>query len=311
VKVAALSGGVGGAKLAFGLNHIIGSEALTLIANTGDDFVHHGLPVSPDIDTLIYTLAGLNDDVRGWGLTGETWGFMAALKRLGGETWFNLGDHDLAMHVLRRERLDAGDALSTVTDVIRRSLGIQAKILPMSDSRIPTIVETLEHGPIAFQRYFVEHQAAPTVTGFCFEDVEQSLPAPGVLEALHAADGIVICPSNPFISIDPVLAVPGVRAALRTASAPVVAVSPIVQGEAIKGPTAKMFRELGFVPSPAAVAERYRDFLDVMIVDELDAAAVPAVEALGIEVRLAPTIMRTAEDKIGLAEVITARFPAS
>jgi LPPG:FO 2-phospho-L-lactate transferase len=309
VKITALSGGVGGAKLAFGLNHIIGSEALTLIANTGDDFEHHGLPVSPDIDTLIYTLAGLNDDVRGWGLTGETWGFMDALRRLGGETWFNLGDHDLAMHVLRRERLDAGDTLSAVTDAIRRRLGIAAKILPMSNSRIPTIVETLEHGSIAFQRYFVERQAAPTVTGFRFEGVEQALPSPGVLEALQAADGIIICPSNPFISIDPVLSVPGVREALGKASAPVVAVSPIVQGEAIKGPTAKMFRELGFVPSPAAVAERYRDFLDVMIIDKLDAAAAPAVEALGIEVRLAATIMGTAEDKIQLAEAITARFP--
>lgn len=304
MKVAALSGGVGGAKLALGLDRALPSGGLTVIANTGDDFRFHGLPVSPDIDTLIYTLAGLNDEARGWGLAGETWGFMGALGTLGGEAWFNLGDRDLAMHVLRRQALDAGRSLSALTESIRTQLNIRARILPMSDMPTPTVVETVEHGPIPFQRYFVERQAAPTVTGFVFEGIAEAAPAPGVLDALAAADVIVVCPSNPFISIEPILAVPGIRQALRQASAPVIAISPIVAGEAIKGPTAKMFRELGFTPSPAAVAERYRDFLDIMIVDEQDAAAEPAVQALGVETRLAQTVMRTLDDKIRLARTV-------
>ncbi len=306
MKVLALSGGVGGAKLALGLDRVIASEALTLIANTGDDFVHHGLHVSPDIDTLVYTLAGLNDDGRGWGLAGETWGFMDALGRLGGEVWFNLGDRDLAMHVLRSERLAAGETLSAVTDAVRRKLGIAARILPMCDTPIPTVVETAADGDLPFQRYFVERQAAPTVTGFRFEGAEAATAAPGVLAAIQAADLIVVCPSNPFISIDPVLAVPGVRAALRAVSAPVVAVSPIVAGEAIKGPTAKMFRELGFTPSPAAVAERYRDFLDAMILDRLDVDNVAAVAALGLRTATEQTVMRSLDDKIQLARAVLA-----
>jgi len=310
VRIAALSGGVGGAKLALGLDRVIGSEDLTLIANTGDDFTHHGLPVSPDIDTLVYTLARLNDEARGWGLEGETWGFMEALGRLGGETWFNLGDRDLAMHVLRAEALARGETLSEATDRVRQRLGIAARILPMSDRPIPTIVKTVEHGDMPFQRYFVERQAAPTVTGFRFEGAEAAAPAPGVLAAIAAAEAIVVCPSNPFISIDPVLATPGVRQALRDAAAPVVAVSPIVAGEAIKGPTAKMFRELGFTPSPAAVADRYRDFLDVMIVDERDAATADDVAALGLKVELAQTVMRSLDDKIALARTALAAAEA-
>jgi len=306
VKVAALSGGVGGAKLALGLDRVIASEDLVLVANTGDDFRHHGLHVAPDIDTLVYTLAGLNDDARGWGLAGETWGFMEALGRLGGEGWFNLGDRDLAMHVLRTEALAAGAALSEATDRIRRRLGVAARILPMSDAPIPTVVETVEHGPLPFQRYFVERQAAPTVTGFRFEGASEAAPAPGLLDALAAADLIVVCPSNPFISIDPILAVPGVRQALRDAAAPVVQISPIIAGEAIKGPTAKMFRELGFTPSPAAVAERYRDILDVMILDERDADRAGDVNALGIAARTEQTVMRSLDDKIALAKAALA-----
>ena len=301
MKVAALSGGVGGAKLALGLSKVLGPDELTLIANTGDDFRHHGLWVSPDIDTLVYTLAGLNDAARGWGLDGETWGFMDALGRLGGADWFNLGDRDLAMHVLRTEALHAGRTLSDVTDDIRTRLGIAARILPMSDAPVPTIVQTVEAGDLPFQRYFVERRAEPTVLGFRFEGVAEVTPAPGVREALAAADVIVVCPSNPFISIDPILAVPGVRESLAAAAAPVVAISPIVGGEAIKGPTAKMFRELGAAPSPAAVAERYRDFLDVMIVDETDADQAAAVGALGIKTVLAQSVMRTLKDREALA----------
>ncbi|MEQ9121162.1 MAG: 2-phospho-L-lactate transferase, partial [Alphaproteobacteria bacterium] len=291
---------------ALGLDRVVASEDLVLVANTGDDFRHHGLHVAPDIDTLVYTLAGLNDDARGWGLAGETWGFMEALGRLGGARWFNLGDRDLAMHVLRTEALAAGDTLCEVTDRIRRQLGVAARILPMSDAPVPTVVETVEHGPLPFQRYFVERQAAPTVTGFRFEGAAAAAPAPGLLDALAEADLIVVCPSNPFISIDPILAVPGVRQALRDAAAPVVQVSPIVAGEAIKGPTAKMFRELGFAPSPAAVAARYRDFLDVMIVDERDADRATDVSALGIAVRTEQTVMRSLEDRIALARATLA-----
>lgn len=301
MKVAALSGGVGGAKLAFGLDRIVGSEDLTLIANTGDDFRHFGLHVAPDIDTLVYTLGALSDPVRGWGLADESWSFMAALGGLGGETWFNLGDRDLAMHVLRSSRLAAGETLSAITDDIRRRLGVAARILPMSDQPVPTVVETAEFGDLMFQRYFVERQAQPTVTGFRFEGAAAARPAPGLTEALAAAERIVVCPSNPFISIDPILAVPGVRQALVDAAAPVVAISPIVGGEAIKGPTAKMFRELGVRPSPAAVAARYRDFLDVLILDERDADEAGAVEALGVATEIAQTVMTTAEDKIALA----------
>lgn len=304
MKVAALSGGVGGAKLALGLDRILPKDALTLIANVGDDFTHHGLPVSPDIDTLVYTLSGLADDERGWGLAGETWAFMDALGRLGGAAWFNLGDRDLAMHVLRREALDRGESLSTFTEAVRSRLDIAARILPATDARMPTIVQTVEHGPLAFQRYFVERRAEPTCTGFAFEGAAEARPAPGVLEALQAADVIVLCPSNPFISIDPILAVPGLRDALAAAAAPVVAVSPIVAGEAIKGPTAKMFRELGFAPSPEAYGERYRDFLDAVVVDDADVASVAALEALGLKAEATGTVMRSAEDKVGLAKFV-------
>ncbi len=302
MKVAALSGGVGGAKLALGLNTVMGSDDLTLIANTGDDFEFHGLHVSPDIDTLVYTLSGKSDEVRGWGLAGETWGFMEALGELGGEDWFNLGDHDLAMHILRTEKLRQGISLSAITADVRQALGIAAHILPMSDQAVPTIVHTVEHGPISFQRYFVERRAEPAVTGFTFKGIDAARPAPGLLDALAAADRIIICPSNPFISIDPVLAVPGVRDALAKASAPVIAVSPIVAGDAIKGPTAKMFREMGTEPSVQAVAARYQDIVDLMIIDEQDAAAAKDVQALGLGVVTAQTVMRTLEDKIALAE---------
>ena len=303
MKVAALSGGVGGAKLALGLNTVMGSDDLTLIANTGDDFQFHGLHVSPDIDTLVYTLSGKSDEVRGWGLSGETWGFMDALWELGGEAWFNLGDHDLAMHVLRSEKLRQGVSLSTITADVCQSMDIAARILPMSDQLVPTTVHTVEHGPLSFQRYFVERRAEPAVTGFTFEGIEAAQPAPGLLDALAAADRIIICPSNPFISIDPVLGVPGVRDALANASAPVIAVSPIVAGDAIKGPTAKMFWEMGTEPSVQAVAARYQDIVDLMIIDKQDASAAATVQALGISVVTAPTIMRTLEDKTTLAAI--------
>jgi LPPG:FO 2-phospho-L-lactate transferase len=229
---------------------------------------------------------------------------MGALEKLGGETWFNLGDRDLAMHVLRREALDKGQSLSTVTEYFRRTLGISARILPMSDTPVSTVVETVEEGPLPFQRYFVERQSLPKVTGFRFEGVAEALPPPGLLTAIQEAERIVVCPSNPFISIDPILAVPGVRHALIEASARVIAISPIVNGEAIKGPTAKMFRELGFTPSPIAVAEKYKDFLNVMVIDETDAETSNMCKISGLEVKVAQTVMRTDADKVALAEYI-------
>ena len=307
MRVVALSGGVGGAKLAYGLNQVLASDSLSIIANTGDDFIHHGLPVSPDIDTLMYTLAGLNDGVRGWGLAGETWAFMEAMGSLGGETWFNLGDRDLAMHVLRREALDGGQPLSVFTDCIRNALQISARIFPMSDTRVSTFVETVEEGILPFQRYFVHLKASPQVKGFYFDGADVAKPCPGLIDAIQKAQRIVICPSNPFISIDPILEVPGIRQALIKSKAKVVAVSPIVGGEAIKGPTAKMFRELGVTPSPNAVAQKYSDFLDVMIVDQVDARDHKLMDSFGVQTEVAQTVMRTADDKLALAE-LTLRF---
>jgi len=303
MRVVALSGGVGGAKLAYGLNQVLASDSLSIIANTGDDFIHHGLPVSPDIDTLMYTLAGLNDGVRGWGLAGETWAFMEAMGSLGGETWFNLGDRDLAMHVLRREALDGGQPLSVFTARIRNALQISARIFPMSDTRVSTFVETVEEGILPFQRYFVHLKASPQVKGFYFDGADVAKPCPGLIDAIQEAQRIVICPSNPFISIDPILEVPGIRQALIKSKAKVVAVSPIVGGEAIKGPTAKMFRELGVTPSPNAVAQKYSDFLDVMIVDQVDARDHKLMDSFGVQTEVAQTVMRTADDKLALAEL--------
>ena len=299
MKVAALSGGVGGAKLAEGLMRA-GAE-LTVIANVGDDFEHLGLSISPDIDSLVYRLAGLADSERGWGRAGETWSFMAALERLGGETWFNLGDGDLAMHVLRSARLAAGEPLSAVTAAMLEALGAPARVIPATDDRLRTLVETAA-GRLAFQHYFVRERARPPVTGFAFEGADAARPAPGALAALAEADLIVICPSNPYISIDPILAVPGYREAVRGA----VAVSPIIAGQAVKGPTAKMMTELGHRPSSLEIARRYRGLLRALVIDEADAHEAPAIEAEGVRAPVAPTLMTGPEDAERLARLAMA-----
>src|SRR5260221_2601957 len=261
MTVVALSGGVGGAKLALGLYRILPPDALTVIANTGDDFEHLGLAISPDLDTLLYTLSGQDNPELGWGRRGETWTFMAALEALGGETWFRLGDGDLATHVERTRRLKAGESLSAIIDDFRRRLGIAARLLPMSDDPVRTRLRTPE-GWLDFQDYFVRLRCAPVISELAFEGAETARPYPDFLATLADPDlrAIVICPSNPFISIDPILAVPGIRAALRDCHAPVVAVSPIIGGKAVKGPTAKMIEELGLPIDAAAVAGPYRDF---------------------------------------------------
>ena len=244
--VLALSGGVGGAKLALGLYRVLPPGALTVVANTGDDFEHLGLAISPDLDTLLYTLAGIDNPATGWGRRDETWNFMAALERLGGETWFKLGDGDLATHVERTRRLAAGESLSQITDDFRRRLGISARLLPMSDDPVRTRLLTAE-GWLDFQDYFVRRQCAPIVREIAFAGAAAARPHPDFLAALAdpALRMVVICPSNPLISIDPILSLPGVREALRACRAPVVAVSPIIGGKAVKGPTAKMMAELG------------------------------------------------------------------
>jgi len=300
-RLIALSGGVGGAKLAYGLSRLTAPEELLIVANTGDDFEHLGLHVSPDVDSLTYALADLDDPVRGWGRRDETWNFMEAMKEIGGETWFSLGDRDLALHVERSRRLRAGETLSEVTARLCHLLGIGARVLPMSDDPVRTTLLT-DAGPLDFQDYFVRLRCEPEVRGVTFAGAaEATAPAP-LLEALADPElrGVVICPSNPFISIDPILAIPGIRQALVSCPAPVVAVSPIIAGAAVKGPAGKMLRELGLVPSAEAVATHYQGLLQGFLHDERDGGggsyAVPA--------RAADTLMREPEDRKRVARAV-------
>jgi LPPG:FO 2-phospho-L-lactate transferase len=302
--VLALSGGVGGAKLALGLYRVLPSDTLTVVANTGDDFEHLGFAISPDLDTLLYTLSNQANPELGWGRAGETWSFMAALEALGGETWFRLGDGDLATHVERTRRLRSGESLSAISDDFRRRLGIAARLLPMSDTPVRTRLRTGE-GWLDFQDYFVRLRCEPVISDLAFAGAETARPHPDFLAALAAPElrAVVLCPSNPFISIDPILAVPGVRAALRACRAPVVAVSPIVAGQAVKGPTAKMMAELDLPVDAATPARRYRDFLDVYVADEADAAS---VADLDFPVVLARTLMQSLADREALARTVLA-----
>ena len=305
VRCVALSGGVGGAKLALGLARTLPPEELLIVANVGDDFEHLGLRICPDLDTLTYVLAGLDDAERGWGRAGETWSFMAALAALGGETWFNLGDKDLALHVERTRRLAEGQTLSQVTEAVTRRLGIGPRIVPASDDPVRTNVETGD-GELPFQHYFVRERCRPAVTGFRYDGAEAAQAHPEALAALSSPGlgAIVICPSNPYVSIDPILAIPGLLRAVEGARAPVIAVSPIVGGKALKGPTAKIMGELGHAPSAEAVARHYGRLLDGFVVDEADESALPAIRALGMAARAAPAVMRTEADKIALARAV-------
>jgi LPPG:FO 2-phospho-L-lactate transferase len=297
--VLALSGGVGGAKLVLGLYRTLPPNTLTVVANTGDDFEHLGLSISPDLDTLLYTLSGQANAELGWGRQGETWTFMAALEKLGGESWFRLGDGDLATHVERTRLLASGETLSAIIDTFRRRLGIAARLLPMSDDKVRTRLDT-DRGRLDCQDYFVRLHCEPQVRRLEFVGSETARVHPDFFAALSnpTLRAVVICPSNPFISIDPILSVPSVRAALRSCRAPVVAVSPIIGGKAVKGPTAKMMEELGLPVVAAAVARHYRDFLDLYIVDEADR---DAVSGLDLPVVSAQTLMVTLEDREALA----------
>ena len=305
MSVLALSGGIGGAKLALGLYRVLPPETLTVIANTGDDFEHLGLSISPDIDTLLYTLGGIDNPEFGWGRRNETWTFMAALKSLGGETWFKLGDGDLATHIERTRRLTAGESLTQITDDFRRRLGISARLLPMSDDRVRTRLRT-EEGWLDFQDYFVRLHSEPVVREIVYAGASEARANPDFLAALLDDDLelVVICPSNPFLSVDPMLSLPGVRDALRRCRAPVAAVSPIIGGKAVKGPTAKIMAELGLPIGAAAIARHYVDILDLFVADEADADIVAELE---IPVILTRTLMVTLEDRDALARgVLTA-----
>ncbi len=299
--VVALSGGVGGAKLALGLSHVVPPQDLLVVANTGDDFEHLGLSISPDIDTLTYVLAGLDNTEQGWGRHDETWSFMDTIGAVGGETWFRLGDRDLALHVERTRRLRSGETLSQITTDICRRLRVRPRILPMSDDPVHTRVRSNE-GWIDFQDYFVRQQCRPVVRELAFTGVADARPQADIMAALDGGKvrAVVICPSNPFISIEPILSVPGLRAAIASCGAPVVAVSPIVGGRAVKGPTDKMLQELGLPVTSAAVAARYGSLLTGYVVDQADSQGVQA------RLHVTPTLMRTLDDKKALARTVLA-----
>lgn len=300
--VIALCGGVGGAKLAFGLARHLPPDRLSIVVNTGDDFEHLGLHVSPDIDTVVYTLAGLADRERGWGLAGESWNFMAALRRLGGEDWFNLGDHDLAMHVERTRRLRGGETLTVVTAALAASLGLPHPIVPMSDMPVRTRVQIDTGEDLGFQDYFVRRRCEPVVRSIRFEGADQASPGTAVTELLRRRDiaSVIVCPSNPYLSIDPILAVPGIRAGLAGLGAPIVAVSPIVGGQALKGPAAKLMRELGADPGAAGLVAHYRGLLDGLVIDHVDAGEAGSLRD-ATRLLVTGTVMRSDEDRAVLA----------
>ena len=306
--VLALSGGVGGAKLSLGLADVLPPGGLHVLANTADDFVHLGLHICPDIDTLLYTLAGKANQSQGWGLEGESWNTMDALAQLGGETWFRLGDRDLATHLWRTQQLAAGHSLAAVTRELAGRLGVHSHVHPMCEQAVRTTVHTGE-GDMPFQHYFVRCRCEPAVTGFHFEGVSAARPNRAVQRLLEDAafDAVVICPSNPFVSIDPILQIPGLWLALRDNPAPVVLVSPIVSGLAIKGPAAKMMAELQVPVTAHGVAQhycsRYPGLLDYFVLDESDATLAAGIRGLGVEAVTAPTVMKSREDKRQLARL--------
>jgi len=298
MNVVALSGGVGGARLLDGLARALPPGSLTAIVNTGDDFVHLGMHVSPDLDTVMYTLAGLAHEERGWGLADESFAGLAMVKRYGGPDWFALGDRDLATHLLRSEALRAGEPLSAITARLSAALGIEQRVLPMSDEPVRTVIETTEEGPLPFQQWFVRRRAEPPVRAVLFEGGRT--PAPGVVDAIDACAVVVIGPSNPYVSIDPILHLDGVRRAI--AGKPVVAVSPIVGGAAIKGPLATMIRSLaGEVASAGSVARYYGGLVRAWVVERGDEATVPSSPVLGTS-----TVMRSRDDRLRLAREVLA-----
>lgn len=304
--ILALSGGVGGAKLAAGLAAVLPPERLTIAVNTGDDFEHLGLTICPDIDSVVYALAGLNDTQRGWGVAGETWQMMEMLGRLGGETWFNLGDRDVATHLARSNGLRAGESLSAVTARLTAALGIAHRIVPMSDEPLRTQVET-DAGWLDFQHYFVREQCRPEVRAIRFAGAGAAA-SPGLAEALARPDlaAVVICPSNPFLSVDPILAVAGVREALAGLAVPRIAVSPLIGGKALKGPLSKLLAERGGGEGNRAIASHYGALIDRLVIDRTDAKDAEGLRGLGLSVTVTETLMRDADDRERLARAVLA-----
>jgi len=301
VKIVALAGGVGGAKFVHGLAQVLPPEELTVIVNTGDDFEHYGFYICPDLDTVCYTLAGVANPETGWGRVGETWNAVENAARLGGPAWFRLGDQDLGTHLERTRRLKAGQMLSQITKDFCKAWGIEQTILPMSDQPVRTIVET-EEGDLAFQEYFVHRRCEPRVTGFRFEGIEGAEPAPGAREAIQSAEALVICPSNPWVSIDPILRVlspllPGDRQAKGGSGVTVIAISPIIGGQTVKGPAAKMYRELGIEPSALAVARHYCELATGFVLDDLDKQLEGEIRSLTMRTLVTNTLMKSHDDR--------------
>jgi LPPG:FO 2-phospho-L-lactate transferase len=302
-NITALAGGVGASKLLLGLYDVADPRVLTVIVNTGDDIVLHGLKISPDLDIVTYTLAGIVDSAKGWGFRRETFHALQRLAVFGRVNWFNLGDRDLATHIHRTAMLADGKTLTNAAESIRASLGVKSRILPMSDQPVPTIIDTPE-GALHFQEYLVKRRAEPVVQAIRFGGVESARPAPGVLEAIRDAARILICPSNPLISIGPILAVTGVRDALRARRRDVIAVCPIVGGRSLKGPSDKMLAQLSYECSAQGVAKLYSDFTGTFVIDPVDEPQADAIRALGMDVAVIPTVMKTRGDKRKLARTL-------
>ena len=299
--IVALAGGVGGAKLAVGLAAVLPQKELTIVVNTGDDFEHMGFTICPDLDTVMYTLAGVNNPKTGWGRAGESWRFMNEMKRLGGEDWFQLGDRDLALHVLRREALRRGASLSVVTQDLAKRFRIKHAILPMSDTPVRTRVKT-ESGELAFQDYFVRQRCLPRVTGFRFAGARNARVPDVLVRVMRGrVDAVVLCPSNPYVSIAPILSVPALGAWLKARTFPVIAVSPIVGGAAIKGPAAKMMRELGIKPTTLEIVRHYGDAVDHWVIDQQDAKLSGDIEQMGKRVLVTDTLMLNRRKSAALA----------
>jgi LPPG:FO 2-phospho-L-lactate transferase len=301
LKIVALAGGVGGARLADGLAQVVQPDDLTVIVNTADDFTHLGLKISPDLDTVCYTLAGMANPETGWGRINETWNVFESLKKMGMPDWFQLGDSDLATHLIRSTRLNEGLTISQITLDFCKRWGVQVKVFPMSDDIIQTWVYT-NKGDLEFQEYFVHQQCEPIVKGFTFEGAEKSKPAPGVLEAIEKCDVVVICPSNPWVSIDPILSIPNIKQVLENHL--VISVSPIIGGKTIKGPAAKMFAELGILPSALAVAQHYENLIHSIVIDNSDNALITDINDLGIRTYVTDIFMRDHLDRGRLAHDI-------
>lgn len=297
MKIVAFAGGVGGAKFAHGLAHVLPPEDLTVIVNTGDDFEHYGLYICPDLDTVCYTLAGMANPDTGWGRVNETWDVIENAARLGGPAWFRLGDQDLGTHLERTRRMKEGQTLSQITEDFCKAWDIQSTILPMSDQPVRTMVET-EEGDLAFQEYFVHRRCEPRVRGFRFEGVEVAEPAPGVKEAIQAADAVIICPSNPWVSINPILHV------VKSIEKPVIAISPIIGGKTVKGPAAKMYHELGIEPSAVAVARHYCDLITGFVFDTVDRQLEGEIKSLNLRTLVTNTLMHSHDDRKQLASHI-------